>query len=89
MKSTILLATTLFLISAPAPDSDDIAEMTSNFIVPENVPGLMAADQAPGRNALETELPNATSANMSGPGSADIPPDVDESGLLEDDRQGS
>jgi len=80
MKSTILLATTLFLISAPAPDSNDIAEMTSNFIVPENVPGLMAAEQAPVRNSLEAELQNATFANVSGPGGKDFPPDMDESG---------
>ena len=46
MKSTILLATALFLISAPAPDSNDIAQATSNFIVPEVVPGLLAAEES-------------------------------------------
>ena len=45
MKSTFLLTTALFLVSAPAPDSGDIAEMSSNFIVPENVPGLLADEQ--------------------------------------------
>ena len=46
MKSTILLALTLFLISAPAPDSNDIAEMSSNFIVPQQTLGLLASDEA-------------------------------------------
>ena len=54
VKSTLLLATTLFLISAPAPDSGDIAEITSNFIVPEDVPGLMAAEEAPDSKSLES-----------------------------------
>ncbi len=45
MKSTILLATALFLISAPAPDSSDIAQMTSNFIVPVEIPGLLANEE--------------------------------------------
>ena len=46
MKSTILLAMTLFLISAPAPNSNDIAQITSNFIVPEEIPGLLAAEES-------------------------------------------
>lgn len=33
LKRTLLLATTIFLITSPAPDSHDIAEMTANFIV--------------------------------------------------------
>jgi len=33
LKTTLLLATAIFLITAPAPDSHDIAEMTANFIV--------------------------------------------------------
>ena len=45
MKPTILLAITLFLISAPAPDSNDIAELTSNFLVPQEVPGLLASEE--------------------------------------------
>lgn len=44
MKSLVLLTIALFLISAPAPDANDIAEFTSNFIVPESQPGLMAAE---------------------------------------------
>ena len=53
MKSTILLALTLFLVSAPAPDSSDIAEMTSNFIVPQQTPGLLASDEASEVNLKE------------------------------------
>ena len=45
MKSTLLVALTLFLVSAPAPDSNDIAEMTSNFIVPQSSPGLQAGEE--------------------------------------------
>ena len=46
MKSTILLAIALFLISAPEPDASDIAEMTSNFIVPRESSNLMAYEYA-------------------------------------------
>lgn len=46
MKSTILLAIALFLISAPEPDASDIAEMTSNFIVPRESSNLMAYEFA-------------------------------------------
>ena len=45
MKSTLLLATGLFLISAPAPDAQDVAEMTANFIVPRHVAGTLASDE--------------------------------------------
>jgi hypothetical protein len=57
----MLLATTLFLISAPAPDSGDIAEMTSNFIVPEDTPGLMASEQEAGA-APSQSLDSSTKA---------------------------
>ena len=33
LKQTLLLATAIFLMTAPAPDSHDITEMTSNFII--------------------------------------------------------
>ena len=46
VKNTLLLATALFLISAPAPNSNDIAEITSNFIVPQDVPGLQASEES-------------------------------------------
>jgi hypothetical protein len=45
MKSTLLLATGLFLVSAPAPDARDIAEMTVNFIVLQHVPGTLASEE--------------------------------------------
>ena len=35
MKSIALLATALYLVVAPTPDSADIAEKIFNFIVPE------------------------------------------------------
>jgi hypothetical protein len=35
-KPTLLLATAIFLIIAPAPDPHDIAEITANFIVAAN-----------------------------------------------------
>ena len=35
LKQTLLLATGIFLIIAPVPDADDIAELTSNFVVTE------------------------------------------------------
>jgi len=35
LKQTLLLATGIFLIIAPVPDSDDIAELTSNFVINE------------------------------------------------------
>ncbi len=35
----------LFLIIAPEPDSKDIAEMTANFIVPDNHAVLLASDE--------------------------------------------
>ena len=44
MKAVLLLALALFLISAPAPDSSTIAEMTAQFIVVEDQGALRAAD---------------------------------------------
>ena len=52
VKSVVLLTIALFLISAPAPDSNDIAEMTANFIVPEQEPGLQASQQTESRETL-------------------------------------
>ena len=43
LKPTLVLTTLLFLLVAPAPDSKDIAEMTANFLVPDNHSGLMAS----------------------------------------------
>jgi len=47
VKTTLLLATTLFLISAPAPDANDIADITSDFIILHENPGLQAAEEGP------------------------------------------
>lgn len=33
LKQTLLLALAIFLVSAPAPDSHDVTEMTANFII--------------------------------------------------------
>ena len=57
MKSTILLAVALFLISAPEPDAKDIAEMTSNFIVPRESSKLMAYEYADAWNPLAETRP--------------------------------
>jgi hypothetical protein len=43
LKPTMILTTLLFLLIAPTPDSRDIAEMTANFLVANNNPGLLAS----------------------------------------------
>jgi len=35
-KQTLLLATAIFLMIAPVPDSHDIAEITANFMIAAN-----------------------------------------------------
>lgn len=45
LKPTLILTTLLFLLVAPAPDSNDIAEMTANFLVMDNHSGLMASSR--------------------------------------------
>jgi hypothetical protein len=64
VKSILLLATALFLISAPTPDSKDIAEMTSNFIVPQDVPGLQAAEEASDENKTADKTAVQKTANI-------------------------
>ena len=44
MKSTILLATALFLATAPSPDSKSVSEMSAGFLIADDSRGLMAAD---------------------------------------------
>jgi len=46
MKSTILLATALFLAAAPSPDSKSVSEMSAGFLIADDSQGLMAADTA-------------------------------------------
>lgn len=43
LKPTLILTTLLFLIAAPEPDSQIIADMTANFIVPDNHAVLLAS----------------------------------------------
>ena len=50
MKSTIILATALFLVSAPSPDSKSISEMSAGFLIETNVTGLMAAEPGPAKD---------------------------------------
>lgn len=45
IKSTLILTTLLFLLVAPAPDANDFAEMTANFLVLDNHSGLMASSE--------------------------------------------
>ena len=43
LKPTLILSTLLFLLVAPTPDANDLAEMTANFLVTDNHSGLMAS----------------------------------------------
>ena len=45
LKSTLLLATLIFLIIAPEPDSKAITDMTSNLVVAENHAVLLASEK--------------------------------------------
>jgi hypothetical protein len=45
LKSTLILTTLLFLLIAPAPDSRDFAEMSANFLIPDNDSGLLASTE--------------------------------------------
>ncbi len=47
MKSIALLATALFLASAPSPDSDAISELSAGFLLADNVQPLLAAQPEP------------------------------------------
>ena len=58
-KLTLLLATALFLVSAPQPDSRTIAEMTANFIVPTDERALQAAELARPLPASESRVTQA------------------------------
>jgi len=56
IKPTLLLALAFFMISAPNPDAEAIAEMTAGFIVPDNQHVLQAAELAPRRDAEQDEV---------------------------------
>ena len=47
MKSTVLLATALFLASAPSPDSNSISEMSGGFLSLAKSEVLLASETAP------------------------------------------
>lgn len=59
MKSHVMLTTALFLALAPAPDSGDIADLTSNFIVPKHHPELSAGDLPPPMDSENLARSNA------------------------------
>lgn len=42
IKPTLLLALAIFMVSAPNPDAEAIAELTGGFIVPEHAFSLSA-----------------------------------------------
>lgn len=46
MKSTILLATTLFLASAPSPDAKTVSELSAGFLSAKNDYALMASENS-------------------------------------------
>ena len=60
MKSIALLATALFLASAPSPDSATISEMSAGFLSTGNIQPLLAAepDQAKLSADARTSIPS-------------------------------
>lgn len=48
LKPTLALTTLLFLLLAPEPDSQDIAELTAYFLVPANHSVLFASNEPAG-----------------------------------------
>jgi hypothetical protein len=59
MKSTILLATTLFLASAPSPDAKTITELSAGFLTVSNDYALMASE-----TDLSTQHPSSLSSRL-------------------------
>lgn len=53
-KPTLLLGLAIFLASAPNPDSEAVAELTANFIVPARTHVLEAARQPDEPRSLDT-----------------------------------
>jgi len=45
LKQTLILSTLFFLLFAPEPNSQDIAEMTAYFLVPTSQSVLLASDK--------------------------------------------
>ncbi|MGA0265037.1 MAG: hypothetical protein ACO3KY_04015 [Lysobacterales bacterium] len=45
LKQTILLATAIFLMTAPTPDAQDLSEMSGGFFVQDNEAPLVADER--------------------------------------------
>jgi len=45
LKQTLILASLLFLLVAPTPDSRDFAEMSANFLIADRTSGLLASSE--------------------------------------------
>ena len=58
MKSTAILATALFLASAPSPDSQTISQISAGFLKSGNAQPLLAAE------AIRIELPGSTESSV-------------------------
>ena len=56
IKPTLLLALAFFMVSAPNPDAEAIAEITGGFIVPEHA-FLLSADELRGPEEAQGEHP--------------------------------
>ena len=75
MKSTILLTTALFLVSAPSPDSTAISEFSGGFLSNTAERGLMAAEK-------NSDMSGAAKLSTKGETSPKkLNPDVAHSGL--------
>lgn len=55
LKPTLILSILLFLLAAPAPDSQDIAEMSANFLILGDNMGLLASEAPVQPTALVQE----------------------------------
>lgn len=58
MKSTAILATALFLASAPSPDSQTISEISAGFLKSGNAQPLLAAE------AIKAEFPGTAPSSV-------------------------
>ena len=60
MKSIALLATALFLASAPSPDSDTISELSGGFLLSANAQPLMAAEHGLTLQQVQASISTST-----------------------------
>ena len=56
MKSTILLTTAIFLLSAPAPDTKTLSDMSAGLLAPTSESGLLASDET-AKKVVKTSIP--------------------------------